>query len=125
MAMRALDAHHDVVERAAELALERLDGDHARRVADLVRQYYARVAPEDLLARDPRDLLGAALAHWQTAAVRQPDGEPCLRVYNPDLEVDGWESRHTVVEVVCQWARAAPSRSRGSRARRSSGATRA
>ena len=102
MAMRALDAPHGVVERAAQLALERLEGEHAIRVAELIRRYWERVAPDDLLARDPADLFGAAMAHWQTGA---PDGcptrPPNVRLYNPDLEVDGWESRHTVVEVVC------------------------
>jgi glutamate dehydrogenase len=102
MAMRAPDAAHGVVERAAELALERLDGDHAKLIADLVRRYWARVAPDDLLARDPADLFGAALAHWHLGAVRRPDDPPGLRLYNPDLEVDGWESRHTAVELVCE-----------------------
>ena len=101
MAMRALDAPHGVVERAAQLALERLEGEHAIRVAELIRRYWARVAPDDLLARDPADLFGAAMAHWQTAARRLPDQAPNVRLYNPDLEVDGWESRHTAVEVVC------------------------
>ena len=101
MAMRALDAPHGVVERAAELALERLEGEHAIRVAELIRRYWERVAPDDLLARDPADLFGAAMAHWQTGARRLPDQAPNVRLYNPDLEVDGWESRHTVVEVVC------------------------
>ena len=67
MAMRALDAPHGVVERAAQLALERLEGEHAIRVAELIRRYWERVAPDDLLARDPADLFGAAMAHWQTA----------------------------------------------------------
>ena len=41
---------------------------------------------------------------WPTgrpAHRRLPDQAPNVRLYNPDLEVDGWESRHTVVEVVC------------------------
>jgi len=101
MAMRALEAHHDVVGRAAELAQERLEGAHAARVAEFVRQYYERVAPDDLAGKDPRDLYGAALSHWQTGAGRGPGPAPNLRLYNPDIEVDGWESRHTVVELVC------------------------
>src|SRR6185503_12005799 len=71
------------------------------RVAELIRRYWERVAPDDLLARDPADLFGAAMAHWQTGHRRLPDQAPNVRLYNPDLEVDGWESRHTVVEVVC------------------------
>jgi glutamate dehydrogenase len=101
MAIRAVDGQHDVVEGAAELALERLEGKHAARVAEFVRRYYERVAPEDLATRDRRDLYGAAMAHWQTGAHRKAGEPPNLRIYNPDIEVDGWESRHTVVEIVC------------------------
>ena len=32
---------------------------------------------------------------------RQAGDAPSLRLYNPDIEADGWESRHTVVELVC------------------------
>ena len=72
MVMRAIEAHHEVVERAAELAVARLDGQHGERLAAFIRQYYARVAPDDIGHRDPADLYGAALAHWRTGRKRRP-----------------------------------------------------
>ncbi|HEV7913169.1 MAG TPA: NAD-glutamate dehydrogenase [Albitalea sp.] len=64
-----------------------------------MQQYYAQVAPDDLAERPTADLYGAALSHWHFA--RQfAAGAPKLRVYNPRLEEHGWQSTHTVIEIV-------------------------
>ena len=64
-----------------------------------VRQYYQRVAPEDLTDRTESDLYGAALSHWQFA-LKRPKGKRLIRVYNPRLEEHAWQSTHTIVEMV-------------------------
>ncbi|MEO3935974.1 NAD-glutamate dehydrogenase [Dermatophilaceae bacterium Soc4.6] len=64
-----------------------------------IQRYYRHVATEDLLARDPGDLLGAALSHRELASVRPP-GTVDVCVLNPDAASDGWSSGHTVVQVV-------------------------
>ena len=53
-------------DAAAELA-DRAGGESTER---FLRRYYRHVATEDLLARAPEDLLGAALSHQQLAASR-------------------------------------------------------
>ncbi|MFO1071621.1 MAG: NAD-glutamate dehydrogenase [Geminicoccaceae bacterium] len=77
----------------------RLAGTESALAERFVRLCYRDVAPEDVAARDPRDLYGAALAHLRLGQQRQP-GVPLLRVYNPRLDQDGWQSTHTVVEIV-------------------------
>ncbi len=64
-----------------------------------LRQYYERVAPDDLRSRPPDELLAAALAHWSLGAHR-PVGHPVLRIYNPDIEPGGWPCAHTVIDIV-------------------------
>jgi len=64
-----------------------------------LRRYYRHVATEDLLARAPEDLLGAALSHKEIAASR-PVGTANVRVFTPTVEEQGWSCGHTVVEVV-------------------------
>jgi len=64
-----------------------------------VRRYFRRVAPEDLTARAPEDLFGAALSHWDFARQRTAGSER-LRVLNPDMDEHGWQSTHTVIEIV-------------------------
>jgi len=62
-------------------------------------QYYARVAPDDLLSFSIEDLYGSLLSHWHFARQRKSH-KPLVRVYNPSFEEHGWQSTHTVIEVV-------------------------
>ena len=64
-----------------------------------IPQYFSTISTEDFLERSPRDLFGAALAHWEFIQTRKP-GTPSIRVYNPSQRKHGWKSTHTVVEIV-------------------------
>ena len=74
---------------------DKLTPDHET----FVKHYFSAVAGEDLAAREPHDLAGAALSHYRFGRQREP-GTPLVRVYNPTRSQHGWESSHTVVEVV-------------------------
>ena len=54
---------------------------------------------DDLSGHSPRDLCGAALSEWSLLQQRGT-GEIKVHVYNPDPERDGWDSPHTIVEIV-------------------------
>ncbi|MDQ2694424.1 MAG: NAD-glutamate dehydrogenase [Pseudomonadota bacterium] len=93
------DKKAQVIDRIVGSLRERLPGHTVAQAAGFARRYYAAAAPEDLLDQDPEDLYGAVLAHWNFTRQRPP-GVPILRVYNPTYEAHGWQSSHTVVEVV-------------------------
>jgi len=80
---------------------ERLPAEQAQQLSRFVNRYYARVPEELLVKRDPMDLYGAALAHWDFARRRRSQ-QSLVRIYNPSLEESGWECTHTVVEVVTE-----------------------
>ncbi|TJZ76129.1 NAD-glutamate dehydrogenase [Chitiniphilus eburneus] len=61
--------------------------------------YHPNLSSEDFASRPVEDWLGAAFAHHRFGA-RRARGEILLRVYNPSLPEHGWESSHTVVELV-------------------------
>ena len=61
--------------------------------------YYSNVSTEDLENLKAMDLRGAALAHWVLMGNRSP-GTPRIRIYNPNFEQHGWQSTHTIVEIV-------------------------
>jgi glutamate dehydrogenase len=65
----------------------------------VVERYFGQVDPEDLAERQPADLYGAALSHWNFARKREP-GKARVRVFNPTLEEHGWQSTHTIIEIV-------------------------
>ncbi len=73
--------------------------DQVEGIRAFLRAYYRHVAVEDMLERDPADVVGAAFSHRQLAA-RRPQGTTALRVFSPTLEEHGWSCAHTVVEVV-------------------------
>jgi glutamate dehydrogenase len=64
-----------------------------------IRQFYHWVPAADLADRTPADLYGAAISEWNLAQER-PSGTAKVRVYNPDPERDGWQSPHTVIEII-------------------------
>src|SRR3990167_8086338 len=62
------------------------------------QRYYVNCSLEDLTERSISDLFGALLSHWNFIYQRKP-GESKVRVFNPTLEKDNWQSTHTIVEV--------------------------
>src|SRR5215470_8649413 len=92
----------EIVDRMDEiLALARAKAAPEKRdaIERFVSAYFQEVAPEDLMERRIDDLYGAALSHWNFARKREP-GKPKLRVFNPTVEEHGWQSTHTVIEMV-------------------------
>jgi glutamate dehydrogenase len=89
----------ECIEQIAERVRQRTGPGEAEPAERLARQLYANVAPVDILGDSADNLAGAALALWGFARRRTP-GEAQVRVYEPGLERDGWESTHTVVEIV-------------------------
>jgi len=99
VALRGELVSTELMIQLAELIGTRLPPDQADEAAEFARQYYGQVASEDLAERPLADLYGAALSHWHFARVFA-GGAPKLRVYNPRLEEHGWQSTHTVIEIV-------------------------
>jgi len=95
--MRNADA--EIVTRIARGARGGLAGVHADLAERFARLYYAGADASDLAARDPQDLVGAAAAHLELGR-RYAGGPAKVRVFNPRLEEHGWQSTHTVVQVV-------------------------
>ncbi len=89
----------ELIVELARLIHAKLPAEQADEAAEFARQYYGQVAPEDLAERPLADLYGAALSHWHFAR-SFVGGAPKLRVYNPRLEENGWQSTHTVIEIV-------------------------
>ena len=68
-------------------------------IGDFLRCYYAAMATEDLAERDVATLYGAAMSHWRLGAERRP-GDTAIALYNPDPQRNGWESSHSVIQIV-------------------------
>jgi glutamate dehydrogenase len=93
------DAEETLIEDVCTRVRDQLGADEAAQVETFVRQYYRWLPLEDIAERDPLDLYGVALGHFNFARERAP-GTPKVRVYNPLFESHGWQSTHTAVEIV-------------------------
>jgi glutamate dehydrogenase len=87
------------VNRVVQRVRERVAPEDAAGAEEMSRRLFGSVTPEDVLTTAEDDLVGAACSLWHLAAERPP-GEARVRVFNPTLDDDGWETPHTVVEVV-------------------------
>jgi glutamate dehydrogenase len=92
-------AQTDLVARVAQAARGSLAAPQAELAERFARIYYGEANPEELAERDPGDLVGAAAAHLDFG--RRHDGVAAkVHVFNPRLEEHGWQSTHTVVQIV-------------------------
>jgi glutamate dehydrogenase len=89
----------ELLDKVVERVREQMPEEWAAQVEEFVRQYYAWISAEDLAERSPIDVYGAAVAHWTFAYQRTP-GTSKSRVYNPQFDEHGWQSTHTVLEIV-------------------------
>lgn len=74
-------------------------GEQAQYCAEFAKQFYGTVALEDLRVWNIEDLYGAVVNFWSLIAERTPQ-EIKIRIYNPDFERHGWQTTHTVIEVI-------------------------
>jgi glutamate dehydrogenase len=96
MPQSAVPVRPDVLQRVAEAFAATSQGGAG---PDFVERYFRHVAAEELSAREPGVLAGAAASHLDLARHRLP-GTANVRVFNPTTEADGWSSARTVVQVV-------------------------
>jgi glutamate dehydrogenase len=89
----------ETLEDVQKLVRARVAREQQGVLEDFVARYYRGVDPEDLAERRPADLYGAALSHWNFARTRAP-AQAKVRVFNPSIVEHGWQSTHSIVEIV-------------------------
>jgi glutamate dehydrogenase len=80
---------------------DRNDKNQADQIKLFAELYYDGAPISDLNARNPEDLYGATVSCW--LFIQENDiNQPKVRVFNPDFEAHGWQSTHTVIEVLAK-----------------------
>ena len=92
-------AKFELIRRLATKARRKLGKPQGDAATQFIHDYYAHVAPADMVERPEDELLGGALSIWSFLQTRRPD-VPKIRVFNPDTDKDGWACDHTVIEIV-------------------------
>ncbi|MGO2415785.1 MAG: NAD-glutamate dehydrogenase, partial [Cobetia crustatorum] len=93
----ATDGKQEFLAQLEEQLNKRLPKDKVQEIAAFARDYHATASFEDMAERKLDDLYGSTLAVWHFL---QSHDAPKVRAYNPDFEKHGWQSTHTIIEVL-------------------------
>ncbi len=88
-----------LIEDFASHPLSKPGDTETTQIEILLDVYYRHISSTDLEGEEAADLLGGVIAHWQLLKEWRK-GECLVRVYNPNFEEHGWQSTHTIIEVV-------------------------
>lgn len=78
---------------------KRLSVGKAKMATRYVKQYFRRVPIDDLASEAPQTLAAIVISQLEFLKQRNP-GERLIRVFNPTLDSEGWDSPHTIIEMV-------------------------
>lgn len=88
-----------LLENVVSLIHAKVPNSQAKQVEQFATCLYAHMSKDDLNARNDSDLYGAVLSLWN-ALNKTPKGETHLRVFNPSQSKHGWQSTHSIIEVI-------------------------
>jgi glutamate dehydrogenase len=87
------------LEEARDELISRVEKSISKDLTSVVSRYFDLVAPEDLVGTDVRDLEGLIKSHVALGQSRTP-GTSKVQALSPNLDSQGWQSPHSVVQVV-------------------------
>jgi glutamate dehydrogenase len=88
-----------IIKAVVDRIKDNVDKKQAAVCADFVEEFLSTVALEDLSDWQIDDLYAAMLNFWDHIYKKEP-GEQKIRIYNPDYEKHGWQTTHTVIEII-------------------------
>ncbi|MGA9334073.1 MAG: NAD-glutamate dehydrogenase, partial [Rudaea sp.] len=96
-----VDAPTSVVDLVLQQLKQRLGSAQSAQAQGFATHFFRRVSADDLAARPVEDWVALLISLLEFVRVRKP-GVPAVRVFNPTHEHDGWDSGHTVVDIVTE-----------------------
>lgn len=89
-----------LLEKVFEVIQKKLSEDTAPLVAEFTQRLYRNVSRDDLIGRDHSNIYGSVVSLWHSFNNYTGGEEAQIKVYNPEVSKHGWESPHTVVEII-------------------------
>lgn len=90
-----------LIDSVLDLLPRSLSAEHKQELEQFIPAYFADVPLEELAGLSPDDLAGTALSHWQLSKTLKRR-TPNQLIFNPSFDVHGWQSAHTVIQVVSE-----------------------
>ncbi|CAM3635568.1 NAD-glutamate dehydrogenase [Vibrio aquimaris] len=88
-----------LLEKVYKLIQDKLELAHQPLVTQLAQHLFSNISHDDLVERNESDLYGAIISLWHHINEKKAD-EVSVRVFNPTVSRQGWQSTHTIVEIV-------------------------
>lgn len=89
---------HPQVNLLVEQLVAAVPKNQAKAIEAFTHLYYSTTPKQELEHRKLEDLYGATLAFW--SFIQNTNSDSKIRVFNPDFEDHGWQSTHTIVEIL-------------------------
>lgn len=99
MSYKFEEGKDQIIDAVVERIKQKMSGKQAKNCSQFVYRFFNTVSLEDLKEWDIEDLYGAAMSFWSLIEERSLH-QTKIKIYNPDFERHGWQSTHTVIELV-------------------------
>lgn len=96
----AMQQRQELIKQIISKISQQYPAELAELLSTFAKNYYGTVAYEDLKQKSQAELVAMLLSHWELLQGRAA-GEIKVRVFNPQLDRDGWKSKHTIVQISC------------------------
>jgi len=90
-----------ILDNVCKLIQKKVRAENVLLVEKFAKALYSNMSKEDLANRNDSDLYGAALSLWNSLEKNTSD-DAVIRVFNPEVAKDGWQSSHTIVEIIAK-----------------------
>ena len=91
----------ELVDRVCEHIQLKMPQKKAAMIQKFAQGFFANMPPRDLTLHTVESLYGMAVSFWNFGDHKSPN-EAKIRVYNPTIEDFGWNSPHTMVEIISE-----------------------
>ncbi|MDN3610070.1 NAD-glutamate dehydrogenase [Vibrio ostreicida] len=88
-----------LLEKVYQLIQDKLELAHQPLVTQLAQHLFGNISQDDLVERNESDLYGAVISLWHHINEKKAN-DVSVRVFNPTVSRQGWQSTHTIVEIV-------------------------
>ncbi|MBU3016944.1 NAD-glutamate dehydrogenase [Paraglaciecola agarilytica] len=97
----ATHQHSVLLDNVIQLIEKKVDKGQVDLVKNFSRILFNNISAEDLDNRNDSDLYGATLSLWNKF-LNFDASKQVIRVFNPEVGKHGWQSTHTIVEILVQ-----------------------
>jgi glutamate dehydrogenase len=88
-----------LLDKVYQIVYEKFDAAQGAIANEFLKGLFNGLSGSDLHQRSDSDLYGVGISLWN-ALNKTALGVSHIRVYNPELERHGWQSPHTIVEII-------------------------